>query len=87
NLSLKLSPNLPTDVQMFYMKLANRLSLAATIVNEANANSPFGIIIHSDKAENVEWNDFETQFPDLFNSPKKEESPKKSLWQHFFSQK
>ncbi|MCC9823828.1 DUF1694 domain-containing protein, partial [Streptococcus agalactiae] len=41
----------------------------------------------SDKAENVEWNDFETQFPDLFNSPKKEESPKKSLWQHFFSQK
>lgn len=44
---------------MFYMKLVNCLLLVVMIVNEVNVNFLFGIIIYSDKIENVEWNDFE----------------------------
>lgn len=41
------------------MKLVNCLLLVVMIVNEVNVNFLFGIIIYSDKIENVEWNDFE----------------------------
>ena len=58
NLSLKLSPQ--------------TLNISATIVDEAKAHSPYGIVVHSDKAENLDKILFSELYPDIL-APKQTE--------------
>ena len=44
NLSLKLSPKLADQIQFTYIKTAQALNISATIVDEAKAHSPYGLI-------------------------------------------
>ena len=48
NLSLKLSPNLSDQTQFTYIRGAQTLNISATIVDEAKAHSPYGIVVHRD---------------------------------------
>ena len=54
NLSLKLSPKLADQTQFTYIKTAQALNISATIVDEAKAHSPYGLIVHSNQAENLD---------------------------------
>lgn len=62
-LSVKISPKLSVSNQVFYMKIAQELGNQATIVDEKNAQSPYGIIVHSNQAENVDNPLLSEQFP------------------------
>ncbi len=62
-LSVKISPKLSVSNQVFYMKIAQELGNQATIVDEKNAQSPYGIIVHSNQAENVDTPLLSEQFP------------------------
>ena len=64
HLSLKLSPNLADQTQFTYIK----------IVDEAKAHSPYGIIVHSDKAENLDKVLFSEIHPDILAPQKTEQA-------------
>ena len=72
NLSLKLSPNLSDQTQFTYIKGAQTLNISATIVDEAKAHSPYCIVVHSDKAENLDKILFSELYPDIL-APKQTE--------------
>lgn len=72
NLSLKLSPKLADQIQFTYIKGAQTLNISATIVDEAKAHSPYGIVVHSDKAENLDKILFSELYPDIL-APKQTE--------------
>ena len=72
NLSLKLSPNLSDQTQFTYIRGAQTLNISATIVDEAKAHSPYGIVVHSDKAENLDKILFSELYPDIL-APKQTE--------------
>lgn len=86
-LSLKISPNLSDSDQMFYFKIAQNIGLSATIVNESYAHSPYGLVVHSDKAENVSEPDFSTYMHNLHNSTDNDTDKKltKSFWSRLFN--
>lgn len=73
-LSLKLSPNLADQTQFTYIKTAQALNISATIVDEAKAHSPYGIIVHSDKAENLDKVLFSEIHPDILAPQKTEQT-------------
>ncbi|MBJ7540266.1 YueI family protein [Streptococcus sp. SL1232] len=81
-LLVKISPKLSVSNQMVYMKTAQELHIQATIVDEKNAQSPYGIIVHSNQAENVANPLLSDQFPISHNEPK--EAPKKGFWSKLF---
>ena len=83
---LKISPKLSLDTQMNYMKKAQKAELSATIVDEDNCQSPFGLLVHTDKAENLETTDIRTLYPQLLRQSSKETSPK-PFWRKWFSKK
>ena len=64
NLSLKLSPKLADQTQFNYIKTAQALNISATIVDEAKAHSPYGLIVHSNQAENLDKVLFSELYPD-----------------------
>lgn len=82
-LSVKISPKLSVSNQVFYMKIAQEQNIQATIVDEKNAQSPYGIIVHSTKAENVANPLLSEQFPATAEKPK--EAPKKGFWSKLFN--
>lgn len=65
NLSLKLSPKLADQTQFTYIKTAQALNISATIVDEAKAHSPYGLIVHSNQAENLDKVLFSELYPDI----------------------
>ena len=65
NLSLKLSPKLADQIQFTYIKTAQALNISATIVDEAKAHSPYGLIVHSNQAENLDKVLFSELYPDI----------------------
>ena len=65
NLSLKLSPKLADQIQFTYIKAAQALNISATIVDEAKAHSPYGLIVHSNQAENLDKVLFSSSHPDI----------------------
>lgn len=79
---VKISPKLSVSNQMFYMKVAQELHIQATIVDEKNAQSPYGIIVHSTQAENVANPLLSEQFPT--NHKETKEAPKKGFWSKIF---
>ena len=62
NLSLKLSPKLADQTQFTYIKTAQALNISATIVD---AHSPYGLIVHSNQAENLDKVLFSELYPDI----------------------
>lgn len=72
NLSLKLSPKLADQIQFTYIKTAQALNISATIVDEAKAHSPYGLILHSNQAENLDKVLFSELYPDIL-APKETE--------------
>lgn len=74
HLSLKLSPNLADQTQFTYIKSAQALNISATIVDEAKAHSPYGIIVHSDKAENLDEVLLSEIHPDILAPQKTEQA-------------
>ncbi len=74
HLSLKLSPNLADQTQFTYIKTAQALNISATIVDEAKAHSPYGVIVHSDKAENLDNVLLSEIHPDILAPQKTEQT-------------
>ena len=72
NLSLKLSPKLADQTQFTYIKTAQALNISATIVDEAKAHSPYGLIVHSNQAENLDKVLFSELYPDILAPSKTE---------------
>lgn len=82
-LQLKLSSKLDSRAELCYFKTAQDLGIAATIVDEDKASSPYGFVLHSDQAVNLDQVDVRKLYPELFlaNSPKPE---KTSFWKKIF---
>ena len=74
HLSLKLSPNLADQTQFTYIKSAQALNISATIVDEAKAHSPYGVIVHSDNAENLDKVLLSEIHPDILAPQKTEQA-------------
>ncbi|MFC3928463.1 YueI family protein [Streptococcus caprae] len=83
NLSLKISPALSMAKQMAYLKLAQEVHIDATIVDETSANSPYGLVLHTDHAIDKENIDFIIP-EETATSTKKEPEEKKSFWKKLF---
>ena len=75
HLTVKLSPKLSDQTQFAYIKIAQKCNTQATIVDEAKADSPYGLIVHSDKAEHLDEILFCNLYPDYIFQ--KESTPKK----------
>ena len=69
---LAVYPNLSDQTQFTYIRGAQTLNISATIVDEAKAHSPYGIVVHSDKAENLDKILFSELYPDIL-APKQTE--------------
>lgn len=83
-LFVKISPSLSFADQCYYMKVAQNLSIQATIVDEKNAHSPYGIIVHSDKAENVDNPLLSVRFPQSVDEEKPQKANKSGFWSRLF---
>ena len=66
------------------MKVAQNLSIQATIVDEKNVHSPYGIIVHSDKAENVDNPLLSVRFPQPVDEEKPQKANKSGFWSILF---
>ena len=82
-LFVKISPKLTVADQCYYMKIAQSIEIQATIVDEKNAHSPYGIIVHSNQAENIDNPLLAVRFPQTYDKPK--EAPQKSFWSKLFN--
>lgn len=82
-LTLKLSSQLKDGAEITYLKLAKDKHIPATIVTEDKANSPFGLVLHTNRAENIETTDVRQVFPDIFEETT-QATTKKSFWQKLF---
>lgn len=79
---VKISPSLTLNHQMTYMKIAQELSCSATIVDEKIAHSPYGLVVHTDKAVTLA----STSLADHLSQeePQKPNPTKKSFFQKLF---
>lgn len=85
SITVKVSSKLPLAVQMSYMKAAQKLYITATIIDESKSNSPFGIIVHTDHAENLAKTDVKQLYPQYFeNELLQTSTEKKSFWKKLF---
>lgn len=82
-LALKLSSQMDSSAQMTYLKTAQHLNLPATIVTEEKATSPYGFVLHTDHAVDLDAVDITSRYPGIFEK-QKEASAKKSWWQKLF---
>ncbi|KHD43911.1 DUF1694 domain-containing protein [Streptococcus hongkongensis] len=80
-LSLKLSADLDSEYQMFFMKLASKKGIPSTIIDETGATSPFALVLHTDHAINLD----QTSISDAIPEDKKTIPEKKtSFWDTIF---
>ncbi|MGT2887538.1 DUF1694 domain-containing protein [Streptococcus didelphis] len=83
-LSLKLSSELDSQYQMFYMKLASKKGIPSTIIDESSANSPFALVLHTDHAVNLDETSITTSMTQN-EVDKSDDKPKKtSFWHNLF---
>lgn len=83
HLHLKLSARLDNALEISYLKTAQAVGIPATVVDEEKAQSPYGFILHTDKAEQLTKTDVQQLYPDYFiNEPT--QPAKKSFWQKLF---
>lgn len=80
---VKISPELSSSKQIFYLKTAQEEGCEATIV--AECSSPFGLVIHSDQPVEVDEQDMLQHFSDLLTDPQPEKQKKKLyFWKKLF---
>ncbi|MBF8971100.1 MULTISPECIES: YueI family protein [unclassified Streptococcus] len=81
-LYLKISPSIPNDLQLTYLKMGRDQGITSTIVSDESSHSPFGLILHSDHALNLEDTSIKAYLP----QKKKESNPKtkKGFFQKLF---
>lgn len=83
--TVKISPEVNSQYQIFYLKIAKDLGCKATIVSSNCKNSPFGLVIHSDHPVEIDEKEIANQFSEFFqadSSQKVEKSP--SFWKKLF---
>ncbi|MGT2926993.1 YueI family protein [Streptococcus cuniculipharyngis] len=83
NLSVKISPKLTLNHQMTYLKLSQQAKATATIVNETTAKSPYGIVVHHDRAVTVSSTDLSAYLPEK-TAIAPEQTQKKSFFKKLF---
>lgn len=81
-LYLKISPSLPNDLQLAYLKIGKEQEIATTIVSDDCKHSPFGLILHSDHALNLEDPSIQAYLPP--KATKTETKAKKGFFQKLF---
>ena len=80
---VKISPEVESGNQIFYLKTSKELGCEATILSSDYQSSPFGLIIHSNAPVQVEEKDLRLAFAKLWEV-KKEEPAKTSIWKKWF---
>lgn len=86
-LTVKISPQLDLLNQMFYLKKATDKGLKASIVDDTQTRSPYGLIIHTNQAENISNPDIKQLYPHLFNATTSEKCNTPTFWQKLFGTK
>ena len=81
---VKISPEVESSNQIFYLKISKDLSCEATIVSSDCQTSPFGLIIHSDHLVQVDDKDMFQQFASLFQPTEKPTKEKRTIWKKWF---
>lgn len=81
---VKISPNVETKQEVAYMKIAHELGCQTTIVSADCQYSPFGLVIHTDHAVNLDKTALLEKFPDLFAAKKTAGQKKTGLWAKLF---
>ncbi len=81
---VKISPEVESGNQIFYLKTAKELGCEATIVSGDYLSSPFGLIVHSDHLVQVDDKDMIQQFAILLLQTEKTAKEKPSLWKKWF---
>ena len=81
---VKISPEVESGNQIFYLKTAKELGCEATIVSSDYQSSPFGLIVHSDHLVQVDDKDISQQFASLLQPAEKPAKEKRSLWKKWF---
>ena len=84
--TVKISPEVISSQQVFYLKTAKDLGCEATIVSAFCQSSPFGLVIHSDHPVTIEEKDLSKQFADVLHQSENKPSIRKktSLWKKMF---
>ena len=82
---VKISPEVESSNQIFYLKTAKELGCETTIVSSDYQASPFGLIVHSDHLVQVDDKDMSQQFASLLQPAEKPVKEKRSLWKKWFS--
>ena len=82
-LFLKISPNIDEGKQVFYLKVAQTNGIVATIVSEECSGSPYGLILHTDHALEIEAKNLVSMIPEAPSTSRKVEK-KGSLWSRIF---
>ena len=81
---VKISPEVESGNQIFYLKTSKELGCEATIVSSDYHSSPFGLIVHSDHLVQVDDKDMSQQFANLLQPAEKPAKEKRSLWKKWF---
>lgn len=86
--SLKINAKLASSQQVTILQEAQSQGMTATVVDDTSGTSPYGIVIHTDKAENCPKTDVREVFPEFFvEKTQSEQGPataKKGFWQKLF---
>ena len=83
--TVKISPAVTSQYQIFYLKIAKDLGCKATLVSSNCQNSPFGLVIHSDHPVKIAEKEILIQFSELFQSDLPQQAEKKpSFWKRLF---
>lgn len=83
--TVKISPAVTSQYQIFYLKIAKDLGCKAAIVSSNCQNSPFGLVIHSDHPVKIAEKEILIQFSELFQSDLPQQAEKKpSFWKRLF---
>lgn len=81
---VKISPEVESGNQIFYLKTSKELGCEATIVSSDYQSSPFGLIVHSDHLVQVDDKDMSQQFAGLLQPAEIPAKEKRSLWKKWF---
>ena len=83
--TVKISPEVTNQYQIFYLKIAKDLGCKATIVSSNCKNSPFGLVIHSDHPVEIAEKEIAKQFSEFFQTDPTQKTEKKtSFWEKLF---
>ena len=83
--TVKISPEITSQYQIFYLKIAKDLGCKATIVSSNYKNSPFGLVIHSDHPVEIAEKEIASQFSEFSQTDSTKKAEKKpSFWKRLF---